>query len=337
MRRFDRKLTVVAAACCGGALLCGAIIIIDETTTAYSRRPTLAEIPVDGQRAFGYLKAICDLGRRPSGSAGMRKQQAFLIEHFRKLGAKKIDQQKWTIRHPENGNPVDLVNLLVQWHPKRQNRVLLCAHYDTRPFPDEDPVNPRGTFIGANDGASGVAVLCELGNHLANLDTPYGVDFVFFDAEEFIFPQDRGEYFVGSIRFAEQYRAQPPKHRYVCAVLLDMVGDRELQIYKEKNSWTWTDSRPLVQDIWNTARRLQIREFRQRVGHEIRDDHLPLHNIAGIPACDIIDFDYPRRGRNYWHTSADTPDKCSPLSLAKVGWVVLEWLRHVNPTLLLID
>ena len=88
-------------------------------------------------------------------------------------------------------------------------------------------------------------------------------------------------------------------------------------------------------DIWRTAHRLGVREFIARPGHKVRDDHLQLHNVAGIPSCNIIDFDYPRpgfrRSRNsYWHTTLDTPDKCAPLSLAKVGWVVLEWVKQVQ-------
>ena len=103
---------------------------------------------------------------------------------------------------------------------------------------------------------------------------------------------------------------------------MDMVGDADLQIYQERNSMWWRDTRPLVADIWNKARQLGVREFVPQKRHEIRDDHLPLHNIAKIPACDIIDFDYP-----YWHTQADAPAQCSALSLAKVGWVMHEWLK----------
>jgi hypothetical protein len=104
-----------------------------------------------------------------------------------------------------------------------------------------------------------------------------------------------------------------------------MVGDADLQIYEELNSLRWRDTRPLVMDIWNTARRLGVREFIPRPKHEISDDHLPLHDVAGIPTCDIIDFDYP-----YWHTQGDTPEHCSALSLAKVGWVLAQWLKTVK-------
>ena len=87
----------------------------------------------------------------------------------------------------------------------------------------------------------------------------------------------------------------------------------------------WRDTRPLVEEIWKTAARLEIDNFIRRVQHKVQDDHLPLHNVAKIPTCDIIDFDYP-----YWHTEGDLPRRCSGDSLAKVGWVVYEWLRQLK-------
>lgn len=171
----------------------------------------------------------------------------------------------------------------------------------------------------------------ELGKHMPALAGPWGVDFVLFDGEEFVFDdqRDRDYYFIGSTYFARDYAANPPPHQYRWGVLLDMVGDAQLQIYQEKNS-VWY-ARPLVTQIWATAHRLGVTEFIRQTRHEIRDDHLRLNEIAKIPTCDIIDFDYPRpRAPSYWHTEADTPDKCSAASLAKVGWVVLEWLKSVQ-------
>jgi hypothetical protein len=301
-----------------------------------SQRPVpsklkLANIPVNGERAYGYLKDLCAIGPRFSGSEGMQQQQAQLKEHFSKLGG-RVSFQEFNARNPLDGKtPVKMANLIVEWHPDRSERILLCAHYDTRPFPDEDPVNTRGIFVGANDGASGTAVLCELAHHIPTMKTNYGVDFVLFDGEELVYDGQRDPYFLGSEHFAREYAAMPPKHRYKAGVLLDMVGDAQLQIFREVNSMQTPGQRQIVNDIWSIARDLGVREFVNRTEHEVRDDHLALNNIAKIPTIDIIDFDYPvPRGPNYWHTTLDVPEKCSPLSLAKVGWVVKVWVERVK-------
>lgn len=289
--------------------------------------PKWRDSVVDGKRSHGYLRAICDIGTRPSGSEGMKRQQALLTKHFEQLGG-RVRLQEFFARNPLDGSQVGMANLIVEWHPDRRDRIMLCAHYDTRPFPDRDPRRPRGTFVGANDGGSGVAVLQELAHHVGSLNGRYGVDFVLFDGEELVYEDRRDPYFLGSEHFAREHAAMPPDFRYHAAVLLDMVGDAQLQLFQERNSMTWRDSRPIVEEIWGVGRRMGVTEFIPRIKHEIRDDHLALHDIAGIPAIDIIDFDYPRTGgASYWHTEADTPDKCSPDSLAKVGAVLLEWLR----------
>ena len=113
------------------------------------------------------------------------------------------------------------------------------------------------------------------------------------------------------------------KCQYRCGVLLDMVGNSDLQIWQEKHSVEWDDTRPVVDAIWATAARLEMPEFVAQVKYDVLDDHVPLHNLAGIPTCDVIDFDYPP-----WHTQGDTPERCSAASLAKVGWVVIEWLKE---------
>ncbi len=199
--------------------------------------------------------------------------------------------------------------------------------------------------MGANDGASGVAVLMELANHLPAAELAIGVDFALFDAEELVFDGgyrgDRGEYFLGSTHFADEYKKNPPPYRYRWGVLLDMVGDANLELLQEKFSMTWPDTRPLVLEIWQTAARLGVKEFvpRMKSGRQegfIRDDHLPLRNIARIPTCDIIDADYPDApfgaAGSYWHTEQDVPRNCSGESLAKVGWVVFEWLKSQGET-----
>jgi hypothetical protein len=159
---------------------------------------------------------------------------------------------------------------------------------------------------------------------MPKLDSKYGVDFVLFDGEELVYGNN-DPYFLGSTWFARQYAAKPPEHQYRWGVVLDMIGDADLQIYQEVNSVTWRNTRPLVTAIWDTAKRLGVDEFVARPRHFVQDDHLPLRNIAKIPTCNIIDFDYPA-----WHTEGDTPQRCSGASLAKVGWVVYEWLQTVQ-------
>jgi hypothetical protein len=254
----------------------------------------------------------------------MRKQQELVQAHFEQLGG-KVHFQRFETANPRGGPKVPMANLICEWHPERKVRILLCAHYDTRPLPDQDPdpvQRRQGRFVGASDGASGVAVLMELAHLMPQLEGDIGVDFVLFDGEELVYTENRDPYFIGSTYFARQYAAHPPDHKYRWGVLLDMVGDANLTVYQERHSVSWRDTRPLVKEIWATAGRLGVKEFIPRVGYVVRDDHVPLRNIAKIPACDIIDFDYP-----YWHTIEDVPHRCSGSSLAKVGWVVHEWLN----------
>jgi len=325
----DRKTSIqtlfLATVVLGGCLVFGGLVLLGDggpngNAEAAVSRLRLEDIPFNGQRAYDYLKQLCAIGPRPSGSQGMAVQQKLLATHFQRCGG-QVELQRFRYSHPVHGTPVPMANLIVRWHPESTQRILLCAHYDTLPFPMRDPVNRRGTFIGANDGASGVAVLMELAHEMPRLPTRYGVDFALFDGEEFIFSEHH-RYFLGSEYFARQYVKNRSSYRYRWGVLLDMVGDARLQIYQERYSMRWKDTRPLVEDIWATARRLGVREFIAKKGDTVRDDHLPLHNTGGIPCCDVIDFDYPP-----WHTQGDTSDKCSALSLAKVGWVIREWLK----------
>ena len=253
----------------------------------------------------------------------MLKQQELIEQHFTNAGA-NVFYQDFDVAHPQTGTPVRMRNMIVSWHPQARERVLLCCHYDTRPRPDREllPFNRNKPFIGANDGGSGVAVLMELAHVLPQLEVKYGVDFVFFDGEELVYDRN-DKYFLGSEHFATRYRDAPPQYRYVAGVLLDMVGDKDLRLYYEKNSLRYAAG--VTRSVWQTAHRLGIREFVARRKHEVRDDHLPLNQIAGIPTCDVIDFDYP-----HWHTRNDLPVACSGDSLAKVARVMAAWLESYS-------
>jgi glutaminyl-peptide cyclotransferase len=288
--------------------------------------------PLDAQRAYAYLLELCAIGPRPSGSVGMQKQQALLEDFFKKVGG-KVTLQRFLANNPLGGEKVPMANMIVEWHPERKERILLCTHYDTRPQPDNDPDPTKrrnGVFIGANDGASGVAVFMELAHLMPKLDGPLGVDFVMLDGEELVYVDGRDPYCLGATWFAQQYTQKPPQHKYRWGVLLDMVGDADLQLYQEHFSVTWSDTRPLVKGIWATAERLGVKEFLPRAKYLVSaDDHMPLHNLGKIPTCDVIDFvnSSGTPPPMTWHTTKDDPQHCAPSSLAKVGWVMYEWLK----------
>ncbi len=333
MKRPDAQTLFLAGVVISSSLLIGYVVFgrgddVDGAPPPVSKLK-LEDIPFNGARAYEYLQELCQIGPRQSGSPGMTQQQKLITDHFQKLGG-QVERQEFTIRHPLTGAPVPMTNLIIHWHPDRKQRVLLATHYDTRPYPDQDPVNPRGNFIGANDGGSGTALLMELGHEMPDLKGAIGVDFVLLDGEEFVF-NNQNEYFLGSEYFARAYATQPPPYHYRWGVLLDMIGDADLQIYQERNSLTH-ETRPLVEMIWRTAGKLGVKEFIARPKYEIRDDHLALNNVGKIPTCDLIDFDYPNEQSriSFWHTEADTADKCSALSLAKVGWVMSEWLKSLK-------
>ena len=302
-------------------LLCGLLALIGRVVAA-------EPAAFSGDRAMQHLEAICALGPRPSGSAAMQRQREMLIAHFHEAGATVL-RQAFRSRDGRNGEWVRMENLIVSWHPERAERVLVGVHYDTRPFPDRDRQQPRGRFVGANDGASGVAVLMELAAAMPDIVGPVGVDFVLFDAEEYVFEEGRDSYCLGSLFFARQYATRKQvgtlPYRYRCGVILDMVGDRNLAIWQEQQSVTWPDTRPVVEAIWNTAKRLGVHQFVPRPKYEVNDDHVPLRMTAGIPTCDIIDFDYP-----HWHTTGDLPAACAAESLEAVGRVVLAWLQTLH-------
>jgi glutaminyl-peptide cyclotransferase len=279
--------------------------------------------PFDGEKALAYVSAICELGPRVSGSEAMAKQQEMVQRHFEKNGA-TVTFQKFDGRQPSQAKPVQMANLIASWHPDRKTRVLLSGHYDTRPIADQEP-NVRDwtkPFASANDGASSVAFLMELSDHVKALKTEVGIDFVLFDGEEWIHDRNRDKFFLGSDHFAAEYKKAKDGPKYKAAILLDLFAGKGATYPVEENSRE--QAGPLVQDVWKIAADLGVKAFRWEQGPSVLDDHMAL-NRAGIPAIDIIDFDY-----EYWHRLADTPDKCSAESMANVAKVLMAWLEKAK-------
>ncbi len=277
----------------------------------------------DGDRALTYLSAICDIGSRISGSEGMTKQQEVLRKHFEKLGA-KVELQKFDGKQPSQDRAVPMANMIVSFHPESKKRVLICGHYDTRPIADQE-TNVRDwkkPFASANDGTSSVAFLMELGHHVKDLKPEVGVDFVFFDAEEFIHDRVKDKFFLGSEYFAAEYKKGTSGVKYQAGILLDLFAGKGATYKVEPNSMLQAGA--LVEQVWQLAAALDVKAFIFEYGPSVQDDHLALNKV-GIPCLDIIDFDYA-----HWHRLSDTPDKCSAESMANVAKVVMAWLQKVK-------
>lgn len=280
-------------------------------------------IRIDSKRAMKYLRQICDIGPRMSGTKGMTAQQELLRKHFTALGA-KVRLQKFTAKQVTRANPVAMANMIVSWNPDTKRRVILCSHYDTRPIADQerDPRKWRQPFVSANDGGSGVAFLMELGHHMKKINPKVGVDFVFFDGEEYIFNADRDRYFFGSKHFAKAWRKDRNRPQYQAAILLDMIAGKNPRFPAE--GYSFNRARPLAMQIWQIAGQQGCAAFQNRVGDHVLDDHLALLN-AGIPTIDIIDFSY-----RHWHKLSDTPANCSPEGFDQVGRVLTVWLQELR-------
>jgi len=272
----------------------------------------------DQDRAFGYLEEQCALGPRNPGSEGANQARGF----YRIFMTERADTaylQPFNFTDTISGESYVLTNVVAEFNRGKQPRVLLCAHWDTRPFADRDP-DPAlvdEPIMGANDGASGVAVLMEMANIIPQLDTPYGIDIVLFDGEDYGEEGHLDYYCIGSKFFADEI-IRPGSHAF--GVLLDMIGDADQRIYREQYSHAY--ARRITDMVWSTAREIGIETFVDSLNHIVYDDHLPLID-RGLPTVNSIDFDYP-----YWHTVQDTPDKCSPESLGNVGKVLVALLAR---------
>ncbi|RUL87878.1 M28 family peptidase [Tautonia sociabilis] len=276
----------------------------------------------DGGRAMADLIRLCALGPRPSGSAANQRQRELVAEHFRRCGG-TVRIQEFSGDHPLTGEPVPMANVVASWRPGEADRILIGAHGDTRPRADleRDPVRRLGPFVGANDGASGVAALMELARLLPDVGIGLGVDLAMFDAEELVFDEE-GAYCLGSLEFARRAREDEEAGgpRYGAALVLDMIAGREMVLRREGFGldYAWW----LTEEVWDIARGLGASRFSEAIGRYVEDDHLPLL-AAGIPAIALVDIEFPQ-----WHTLGDVPEACSAGSIAEVGRVVLAWIER---------
>jgi Zn-dependent M28 family amino/carboxypeptidase len=266
----------------------------------------------NGEKAFADVQYQVNLGPRKPGSPSHDQEVGWIQSQLTQSGWLVEQQNTQRMNHP-------IQNVIGKWG-QGSPWIIVGAHYDSRLVADQDPSLTNRTLPvpGANDGASGVAVLLELArdlpSHLGNQGDKGQIWLVFFDAE------DNGEipgwdWLLGSQAFIDSLPSKPD-----AAIIIDMIGDKDLNIFKEKNS-----NSQLTDEIWSQAANLGYSaQFISRYKYSMVDDHTPFLN-AGIPAIDIIDFDYP-----FWHTRSDTSDKVSAQSLKAVGDILLAWLTNMK-------
>jgi glutaminyl-peptide cyclotransferase len=303
-------------------LNCAAFFLVGILIFSCGAETDEKNIPVfDGLRAFEYLEKQVSFGPRVPGSENASDCREYFIRFFDSLGI-PIDTFQFVHNCKESGKPITMINILASFNPDDKNisdRYLLAAHYDSRPRAeyDSDSSKRENWIDGANDGASGVAVLMELANLMASQKPRVGVDLILLDGEDYGRPGDLDEYFLG----AKDFVKRNIREKYDFALVIDMIGDADLKIYKEEHSNKYS---PEITDlVWQTAAKLGETAFVDSIKQAIQDDHLSFMTI-NLQSAVIIDFDY-----KYWHTTQDNVDKCSAVSLQTVGRVITKLIYEL--------
>jgi len=274
----------------------------------------------DSVRAFGYIEKQVAFGPRVPGTLAWDSCRTWMVEQLSSTGL-EIDSQVFDFMDPYSGQKIPLVNLIARLRGGRDDEkgILLVAHWDSRPRIDYHQDPELGAILGldgANDGASGTAVLLELANLMVSDPPNINLDLVFVDGEDWGKPGDDEYYCIGSQHFAKK----GIRNKYHFGIVIDLIGDKNQQIFREKTSDRFSSH---INDmIWSVAAELDISTLHDSIKYEIRDDHIPL-NIGGVPSVVVIDFDY-----SFWHTEFDTPDKCSAESLGNIGRILAHILYN---------
>lgn len=294
------------------------------------------QVPVfDADSAFQSIVKQCSFGPRVMNSEAHDRCGDYIVAAFKACGL-SVTEQEATIPSYD-GTPLKMRNIIARCDTANPARILLCAHWDSRPWADNDPdeANHKKPVMAANDGASGVAVLLEIARVIKDAKPAVGIDFVCFDAEDGGVPSwdnvedeqaEMNSWSLGSQYFSANLI--PPSYSPRYGVLLDMVGARGARFYKEGFSMQYAPS--VVDKMWSAASRAGYSSyFIQEDGGYVTDDHGPLNQIARIPTIDIIPYFKNMSGSSFgptWHTVSDTPENIDKGTLKAVGQSVLQLL-----------
>lgn len=267
----------------------------------------------DSAKAFEHLRQMVLIGPRPAGSPALRQTRAYITKQLASYGL-TVQEQPFTGSTP-NG-PIEMVNLIVRLPGKRTDRILITGHYDTKYFADM-------RFVGASDGASSAAFLIEAARVLKDQPREFTYEFVWFDGEEALIEWDKDkDSTYGSRHYVQAAQKAGTIKTLRAMILIDMVGDRDLQIKRDSYSTPW-----LNDIVWAAAKRVGHGSAFPDLDTTVEDDHLPFI-AAGVPSIDIIDLDYAA-----WHKMDDDLPQVSARSLQIVGDVVLAALPEIEKRL----
>jgi len=282
-------------------------------SSPFCGRSAAAQASFNGGRAFDGLKRLVAFGPRPAGSPALAESRRWIVQQLKQAGA-QVEEDSFTASTPLGNVP--MTNLIAKFLGTQSEVVMVAGHYDTK----------RETgfrFLGANDGGSSAALLLELARALGGRQNVFTYWLVFFDGEEAVQEWTETDSLYGSRHLAQKLASRGELGGIHAMLLVDMIGDANLDIHREYSSTGW-----LTDTVFRVTRRLGYTKYFLDAPFAVDDDHIPFVN-AGVAAVDLIDLDYGPHN-SYWHTEKDTVERCSPISLTIVGRVVLETLAELE-------
>ena len=303
-------------------------------TEAASDTIAVTQVQFDADSAYASVEKQCSFGPRVPNSEAHTQCGDYIVSAFKALGLtvteQEADLKAW------DGKTLKSRNIIAAYRPELQDRIIICTHWESRPWADADPDSTKHhePVMAANDGASGVAVMLEVARQLQQLKPNVGIDFICFDSEDYgapdwasdKVPQDGSDWCLGSQYWAAHPHVPGYKARF--GILLDMVGGQDARFAYEGISMRY--ARDVMVQVWDAATRAGATDLFQSVeGGYAQDDHVPMNEIAGIPTIDIIPFVEGEHSFGLtWHTTSDTPQNISKETLRGVGQTLLQFLSE---------
>lgn len=327
MKKLDKLIaTPILMLSLFGVIACGNSKSKDVQEDEQTSTVKAPEFNADS--AYQYIQAQADFGPRVPNTEAHRKCGDYIASQLEKFGAKVYNQNADLIAY--DGTILKARNIIGAYKPESKKRVLICAHWDSRPYADNDPDenNHHKPILGVNDGASGVGVILEIARQISMKQPEIGIDLILFDAEDYGTPQFyKGNFKEGTWCLGSQYWGRTQhvdKYNARYGILLDMVGGKNSAFYYEKYS-SRTANGPMKK-IWNKAHEAGFgKYFIKETGQEVTDDHIYVNELARIPCVDIINYDEGNGSfGETWHTVNDNMDNIDKNTLKAVGQTVME-------------